>query len=235
MIAAFALAALLSQDPMSAEEHAARADALYAREEFAEASVAYATAYKADPNPNYLYGWAQAERRAGNCAHAVDLYREYVSLDVSEEAREVAAKNVRRCGGDIEPQTPTTETTRPPPPTLVTDPQTDPSPPTDDPERSWRSDPLGLALVSGGGALGVASLVLAVDSAQQRRLADDADIEAQYARKLNRANKTRTAGIVCGSLAGVALVAGVVRLVLVSRSEEEKGATTWIPGRGVRF
>ncbi len=231
MIAVLVLAALLGQEPLSAQEHAARADAQYGREEYAEASVSYATAYESDPNPVYLYGWAQAERRAGNCPQAVELYRQYAALDVSEAAREAAAKNARRCGGDIEAAPATSE---PPLPAVVnTPPPAEPA--GDDVDRSWRDDPLGLALVAGGGALGVASLVLAVDSAQQRRLADSASIEAQYALKADRSAKTRTAGIVCGSLAGVALIAGVVRLALVSRSAERESAATWIPGRGVRF
>ena len=216
--------ALTLLDPDSAATMAAEADILYAEEKYAEASAAYADAYQDDPNPDYLYGWAQSERRAGNCTQAVELYREYASLPVSEAARDAAATNAKRCGGDIEAQ---------PLPPL-------PQPaPEDKPRRkrereAWRSDVIGLSLVAGGGALGVASLVLAVDSQQQWRLAEEAELEATYTKKIDRSNQTRTAAILCGSIGAVALVAGAIRLAVVDRNDRER-RLSWVPGRGVRF
>lgn len=210
-------------NPNGAAKMAEEADILYAEEKFAEASAAYADAYQDDPNPDYLYGWAQSERRAGNCPQAVELYREYASLPVSEAARDAAATNAKRCGGDIEaPLTP-------PLPTAT---------PKDEPRHknreAWRSDVIGLSLVAGGGALGVASLVLAVDSQQQWRLAEEADLEATYAKKIDRSNQTRTAAIICGSIGAVAMVAGAIRLAVVDRNDRER-RLSWTPGRGVRF
>lgn len=77
--------------------------------------------------------------------------------------------------------------------------------------------------------------MLAADSGQQRRLAEDTNIEAQYARKVDRAAKTRTAAVVSGVIATAFLTAGVVRLTLLSRPTQQKNAATWIPGRGVAF
>lgn len=211
-------------DPDAAAKLAEEADILYAEENYAEASAAYADAYRDDPNPDYLYGWAQSERRAGNCTQAVELYREYASLPVSEAARDAAATNAKRCGGDIEDE-----------PALPT--------PTDAPDKeprrsrereAWRSDVIGLSLVAGGGALGVASLVLAVDSQQQWRLAEDADIEATYSKKIDRSNQTRTAAIICGSIGAAALVAGAIRLAVVDRNDRER-RLSWTPGRGLQF
>ncbi|MGH1346071.1 MAG: hypothetical protein ACRBN8_31190 [Nannocystales bacterium] len=226
MTPAFALVlALLS--PGAAEDEAQRALDLYTLGDYAEASAAYAAAYEADPNPDYLYGWAQSERRAGNCTRAVTLYREYAALPVSDAAKDAAAKNALRCGEDLE------QTEQPPPPAAV-----DPTPAPDSTlKRSerWRSDGLGLTLVTVGGAAGIATLVLAADSAQQRRLAEDADLEAQYARKVERSGKTRTGAVVCGVLATAAITAGVVRLILVSGVGKRENATAWTPGRGARF
>lgn len=228
MTPSFALVlALLS--PASAEDDAQRAVDLYTLGDYAEASAAYAAAYGADPNPDYLYGWAQSERRAGNCARAVTLYREYASLPVSDAAKDAAAKNARRCGEGL------TEAEHPPPPVVVSP---DPAPKAEPAPRGsdrWRRDALGLTLVAVGGATAVATLVLAVDSAQQGRLAGEADVEAQYARKTERATKTGTAALVCGVVATAAVTAGVVRLVLVNRVRERTNAATWTPGRGVRF
>jgi hypothetical protein len=219
----FALALTLL-GPDAAAKTAEEADILYAEEKYAQASAAYADAYRDDPNPDYLYGWAQSERRAGNCTQAVELYREYASLPVSEAARDAAATNAKRCGGDIEAEP------APPLPTATPD---------DEPRRTrdreaWRSDVLGLSLVAGGGALGVAALVLAVDSQQQWRSAENADVEATYSKKIDRSNQTRTAAILCGSLGAVALVAGAIRLAVVDRDDRER-RLSWIPGRGVRF
>ncbi len=215
--------------PASAQEDAAqRAVELYMRGDYAGASAAYAAAYEADANPDDLWGWAQSERRAGNCTRAVELYSEYATLPISEAAQEAAAKNARRCGGEL------VYTELPPAPVVAPEspPAPQPSPETSD---RWRTDALGLTLVSAGGALGIATLVLAADSGQQRRLAEDADIEAQYARKTERAIKTRTAAVVCGVIATAAITAGAVRLFMVSRSTDKKNAATWIPGRGVAF
>lgn len=226
MTPSFALVVALL-GPASAEDAAQRAVDLYTRGDFAEASAAYAAAYEADANPDHLYGWAQSERRAGNCARAVTLYREYAALPVSEAAKEAAAKNALRCGEDI------AQTDQPPPPAAV-DPEPTPEPAPGRSDR-WRSDVPGLTLVTAGAAVGIATLVLAADSAQQQRLAEDADIEAQYARKTDRAAMTRTAAMICGVVATAAVTAGVVRLVLVGRPRKPKNAAAWIPGRGVRF
>lgn len=209
-------------------ELAHQANDLYTDGRFAEASAAYAEAYQALPNPDYLYGWAQSERLAGNCTRAVELYREYADLDVSERSREAADMNAKRCGGDIE--------TPAEPPAPVTAPTPVPDRPrrTERRDEAWRSDIVGLSLVTAGGALGIAAVVLAVDSRQQWRLAEDAEIEAQYARKLERSTHTRTAAIVCASVGAAALAAGVIRLVIVER-RSDANAQAWIPGRGVRF
>lgn len=212
--------------PEEAAELGHRADRLYVDEKFAEASAAYAEAFEADENPEYLYGWAQSERRAGNCIRAVELYRQYATFPISEDARDAAAKNAKRCGGDIEQPAP-------PPPVVEPDPDRKPRRKRDKDE-AWRSDALGLGLVTGGAALGVAALVLAVDSQQQWRLAEEAELEATYARKVERSNRTRTAAIVCGSVGAAALAAGAVRLFML-RNEGTRGSTAWVPGRGVRF
>ena len=166
-------------DPKEAAELAHRADRLYAEEKFGEASAVYAEAFEADENPDYLYGWAQSERRAGNCVRAVELYRDYAELPISEAAREFAAKNAKRCGGDLE------DTAEPPPPVV----EPTPAPAGKSRRRrendeAWRSDALGLGLVAGGSALGIAAVVLGVDSQQQWRLAESAELEATYARKV---------------------------------------------------
>ncbi|MCR9163251.1 MAG: hypothetical protein ACE37F_23475 [Nannocystaceae bacterium] len=212
-------------DPDAAAKMAEEADILYAEEKFGQASAAYADAYQDDPNPDYLYGWAQSERRAGNCPQAIELYREYAALRVSEAARSAAATNAKRCGGDIE--------RTPPPPTEATG-RPEPQTHRDSDREAWRSDAVGLSLVAGGGALGVASLVLAVHSQQQWRLAAEADLEATYARKIDRSRQTRTAAIICGSIGAVALVAGAIRLAVVDRNDRER-RLAWTLGRGVRF
>jgi len=223
------LALVLSMlGPAEAAELAHRADRLYAEEKFGEASAAYAEAFEADENPDYLYGWAQSERRAGNCIRAVELYRDYAELPVSEAAREAAAKNAKRCGGDIE------ETDTPPPPVVEPTPEHKPRRKRDNDE-AWRSDALGLGLVTGGAALGIAAVVLAVDSQQQWRLAESAELEATYARKIERSNRTRTAAIVCGSVGAAALAVGAIRLFMVQNKEARARATAWQPGRGLRF
>jgi tetratricopeptide (TPR) repeat protein len=221
--------------PQSAAEYAQRGDALYMEGAFVEAGEAYASAYLDDPNPDYLYAWAQAERLAGNCPNAVELYREYAGLDVPTKARDAAYTNADKCGVDIRPAAP-------PPPSetpvrVQPQPQSQTRPVSDDrhPRRAaWRTDGLGLGLIAAGGAMTVAAPLLAVGSRQQRDRSANANTEAQYARTLERANQARTAAIICGSLGAAAFIAGTIRLATVQRAENRETAT-WRPGRGFRF
>lgn len=211
LLACLALAPAGDSAAARAEVHADQADQLYAQGFFSEASAAFATAFETDPDPVYLYGWAQSERRAGNCPRAVELYREYAQLDVSDAAIEAAEKNARRCGGSLQAPSGVAFEPGPAPP---------PPPPVPPDDRAasppWYRDRLGWSLVGSGVALGIVATGVGISSAVQRTRADDADLEVDYARATERADRRSTAAIVIGSVGGLLTVAGIVRWAIVA-------------------
>lgn len=221
--------------PESAADHAALADRHYADGFYAAASASYASAFELEPLPEYLYGWAQSERRAGNCPRAVELYREYVTQDVSEAGREAAQKNALRCGVNLD------EPVAPEPPPEPPDP--DPPPTTDElPSDSWKQDAPAISLLATGGAIAIVAGVLGGSARNQRRRAERADVEADYAVHIERSTRMRTGAIVCATIGGAAIVGGIVRYVLVARTNRqttESGLRVsrmgWRPGVGFRF
>jgi tetratricopeptide (TPR) repeat protein len=152
-----------------AAEDAARADAEGRRHfeagNFAEAAALYARAHAQDPRPIYLYHWAQAERRAGNCPVAAQLYRRYLEYDVGPENEAAAKKNLARCGYADEP----VDTVEPAVPVDEAKVGT-PSGPAPRDRNAWLRDPWGITLVGlGGGGLLAAAILGGGSSAQLDR------------------------------------------------------------------
>ena len=234
------LAALALTAPETAADHAALADRQYADGFYAEASASYASAFELEPMPEYLYGWAQSERRAGNCPRAVELYREYVSHDVSEAGREAAQKNALRCGVNLdEPVEPVPPLDPDPPPDSDPPRQT---PPDDVPPDHWSKDAPAISLLATGGAIAIVAGVLGGGAATERRRAERADVEADYATHIERSTRLRTGAIVCATIGGAAIVGGIVRYVLVARANRRAtgngsrvSGVAWRPGVGFRF
>ena len=230
----------------SAEEYGQRADQQYADGFFGEASASYATAYELDPDPVYLYGWAQAERRAGNCPRAVELYREYAALDVSDAAREAARKNALRCGGSLDTveQEPVEEQPVEEEPVEEETPEIGPVEPAggevvDTPGKDggvepWMRDTPAISLLTTGGAIGLVAVVLGVGSASERRKATEAEVEVDYARHIDRSTRLRTGAIVCGVLGGAAIIGGAVRYFIVARRARPRVSASGA-GLSIRF
>ncbi len=212
---AFALTlwSLSVSGPGEAAEAVATGDHLYAQGDFAEAAAQFALAYEEQPQPSTLYRWAQAERRAGNCAVAVELYRKYLRTpDLAPDNVDAASKNLARCGHAAQPEParrPRPDT--PPPPT--------PGNTRDDPKPRRAMDPLAVGLVAGGGVGVVTSIVLGIQAEAQRRRAQDAATEDDYVSHRERAKSLTTAAAVVGSVGSAVLVGGLVRYVVRRRRD----------------
>jgi tetratricopeptide (TPR) repeat protein len=213
MILGVALAAVLAA-PLSgsAEDFVAEGQAHYDAGNFAEAAAAFAEAHGRDPRPDYLYRWAQAERRAGNCPAAVQLYRRYLQNDLPMENAEAAEKNLARCG----------YAEAPPPATPLDESDVGasavPSPVDHQhPRRPWYADPLGTSLVAVGGAGVIVGVGLGIASARETRSAREATVEEQYIRRAERSDSLRIAAIVTAAVGGALLVGGVVRWAVLAR------------------
>jgi tetratricopeptide (TPR) repeat protein len=201
-------------NPSTAEAAFAGGFEHYRAGRYAEASADFARAYRREPDPRYLYSWAQAERKTGNCAVAVQLYRRYLEHDLPTENVDAARTNMLRCGytwteddekvdavdldavdlGIIE-QAPLPET----------------------PSFDWWRDPAGATLFSVGVAGTATAIGLWSAWSFERNAALRARTESLHARHLRRADQMRVAGIVT-SVIGVGLVVGgIIRYAVVRR------------------
>jgi hypothetical protein len=202
-----------------------RAEAAYVAEDWNAASKAFEEAYAADPNPVFLYARAQAERLAGRCTVALDLYDRFLATKPPKEAEQEARINRARCEAVVE---------APPPPDVEPGPGDEGS---DGPATPpWYKDPVGGSLVGvgvvttaiGGGLLGIA---LANDGDAVAADNEDAFIEAKDSAKVRH-----RVGIALVSV-GVALaVAGAIRWGLVARrTSSERRAKVSPTGLTLRF
>jgi tetratricopeptide (TPR) repeat protein len=223
---AFAPVAPLAAAQPAADAEVERGDAQYAAGHYAEAAAAFAEAHARSGEPSTLYRWAQAERRSGNCAVALQLYERYLRTeDLAPANAEAARKNMARCGHVEAPAEPDVAAAGPP-----SDDHDD-----DVPRRgAWLADPLAVSLVSAGGAGVVVSLVLGIQSESRRRRANEAAIEADYVRDAERAQSLRVAAGIVGGISAALVVGGIVRWGLLRRRAQPR-VTAGLGTIAVRF
>jgi tetratricopeptide (TPR) repeat protein len=202
-------------DPSSAEASFSAGLEHYREGRHAEASADFARAYRREPDPRYLYSWAQAERKTGNCAVAVQLYRRYLEHDLPTENVDAARTNMLRCGYtwtqhdekvdavDLE---------------AVDLGSRDEGPTTPDvPKRDWWLDPAGATLVAVGTASTATAIGLWAAWSFERNASLRAKTEELHVQHLRRADQLRIGGIVTSVLGAGLLVGGIVRYAIVRR------------------
>lgn len=214
----------------AANAHFTRGAAHFEARRFEAAVSEFEAAYALDPNRDYLFAWAQAERLGGDCASAVLLYDRFIAAEPPERQKRAATDNRALCeqalatrpqgigvaGASSAPSgaaasgAATSASPRPP----VSDAQVVGVPVT--PDRSTevsvsqpRPDAIGLGLAGAGAVgLGVGTWLFvaserAAGSAQTERVYGD------HARAIEAARGQRVASLVSLG-AGVALAGGAV-------------------------
>lgn len=212
-----------------ARGHVARGEQQYAAGHFPEAAAEFAQAHALDAQPAYLYRWAQAERRAGNCPVAVQLYRRYLRHELPAENVEAAQKNLARCG-HAEPVDP--------PPATVLDASSGPQPRGEveyDRRPPWWQDPAGVSLVAIGTAGLAAGGVIGGVAQAHRQRAADATVEERYADHEQRFESLRTAAVVTAAVGAALVVGGVIRWAVVARRSRRPGQATAFRPLQIRF
>jgi tetratricopeptide (TPR) repeat protein len=197
---------------------------LYEQEHFVEAIAELRQGLAIDPQPDILYALGQAERKRGDCAHAVEYYQSCLAL-VNDPAAAAAIKvQIERCqvSSGAEPQKPfevepwPTESAGAKPAAAEAAQLTPASPsPSPSPahERSWRRDPLAASavavglggIVAGGVLVGLAKARLDVASDSYQKYSDARGWPNVW-----------TGGIVSLSVGGALVAFGVVRYAVVA-------------------
>ena len=204
-------------DPSTAE--AAFTDGFdhYREGRYAEASADFARAYRRDPDPRYLYSWAQAERKTGNCAIAVQLYRRYLEHDLPPENVDAARTNMLRCGYTWTEDDEKVDTVDLDAVDLgLVD---DPTAGAGTPARQWWLDPAGASLFVAGTVTTATAIGLWASWSFQRNAALRAKTESLHAHHRLRADRVRIGGIVTSVLGAGLLVGAIVRYAVVRKRQ----------------
>lgn len=216
-------------DP-EARAHFEQAQRHFDEQDYASAIPELKAAYALEPNPMLLYAWGQAERMAGSCARAVELYRRFLETNPEPEQRQLAEANLVDCEAELPDDT--TATTLPRAPDDLQPMEAEPgSPPDEPPARPWYADPAGGALVGGGMAGVIGGGVLMAVARRKAREAPNASIEDDYLATRQQATRMNAGGIVVLSVGSALVVAGVVRYVLLTSRGRERPESTarWRP------
>ena len=187
-----------------------RAEDAYQSGNYEDAAEAFGAAYAADPDPRLLYAQAQATRLADNCEDAIPLYDQFIEVSEDPDAIESATTNREICEETLARRPP-------PPPTLVAPPPSEPVATTDEPPpRRWYQDPAGGALVGAGAGAVVLGIVLRQLSSRRYSDAISAQTEGAFESDLRAARAMNGTGLVFLGVGATAMVAGVVRWIVVS-------------------
>jgi tetratricopeptide (TPR) repeat protein len=225
----------------SAHEHYRKGMRLYDVGRFEEAIKEFEAAYQYQEGPVTIFNLAQAHRRAGNNAKALELYRTYLrkapnAPDRGEVEERIAA--LERAMAEVQDRVAALEKASPPRPTEpAATVAVAPPPPAAPPPRHGRGMLVGGAVAAGAGVLlGGAGIVFAVrahdKSVQSARAAafDPAlDDEAKSARRLE---------YLFLGVGGAAVAAAAVLVVLGMRPAEAGQGTVLVPsldGQGARL
>ncbi|MEM9462063.1 MAG: hypothetical protein AAGF11_48345 [Myxococcota bacterium] len=198
--------------PASAPQHdpAARAGALFRDGRFAEAAAAFQDAYQSTGDPAFLFGRAQALRRAGNCGAAIEVFEAFIAASPPAPDVEAAQEVIEACRSILG------ESASEPSPTSP--PETTPADPAVAPERPrWPRDVIGGVLLGTGAAVTIVGAALYGTAAARR--SDRPETEQGYEDRQRQVLTLGSIGIGAMITGGALLVGSVVRYVLVARSE----------------
>lgn len=192
--------------------------------EYPAAIADFKEAFRISDRPELLFNIAQAYRLAGDCVQARTFYKTFLRrVPDAPNADKVRARIDEPCAEPAPVVAPPPET-RPPvavPPVVVT-------------HRTWKTK-VGLAAIGGGAlglGLGVVFGVRGSSKADELRDACAIACTGETARALDAAGAAANRNAVIGLVAGGALVATGVVLVILDRPTRETGPTLSVGAGG---
>jgi hypothetical protein len=207
----FAIAGVAPRDA-EIREMVRRAEAAYLAKNWDAASRGFADAYAVDPNPDYLFARAQAERFAGRCNVALDIWDRYLTVETSAEA--IAEAKTFRSYCESPSASTANSGTLAHPSTTADEPRTAP------PSRvKWYRDPAGGVLVATGGVSAIIGGSLLGFAISRDRKAGGAATEGAYVDAKDAVEKPHRAGIAMLATGGALLVGGIIRWAVVARGK----------------
>ncbi len=221
MIPTFVLRLLLATAaPLSPEAEASvhRAEHYVAMENYEAARAALAEAAAMQQHPAIIFARAQVERLAGDCASAIEFYRQFAQLQSDPEDAAEAHRWIADCQQHMPQPSPDPTPAAPPPLTAAPETPAMQPPPRPDP---WGVALLGMGagtLAAGIGTL-VAGRVLRPDPAR-------VPTEADYGDAAARSTALQRAGFALAPVGAALVIAGGIRLVAVARRRRFRPEST---------
>ncbi len=195
-------------------DHAKIAGQLFSQGRFAEAAAAFQRAFEATQDPAFLFGRAQALRRAGNCHAAIEQFEVFIALD--PPARDVAeARAVIDECEEILQISPAPKPAPQPEPT-VTDPVAAPDEDDGAAPTPWHRDVAGSVLLGTGFAFAIAGGAL-LGVAHARGGDSPGETESDHASRRAQIRAMAAGGIAMLAGSGTLLVASTLRYTAVAR------------------
>ncbi len=217
-----------------AKAHLANGTEHYKRSEFDDAVEEFRKGYEIEADPVFLYSWAQAERRRGNCAASVKLYQRFLATKPEQLAAEYARDGILQCAEKLAGEDPL-------PPGDAEEP--DPARPENDepaetgdgrgsqqPDeverrrtraRQWPRDPLGASLVAVGAAGTLVGVGVLGASAARDNNAPPGETYGQFDARQQQVKTMRIAGAAVGGIGLLILAGGIARWIIVARREKQ--------------
>jgi len=193
----------------SDESPGERAARHFAAKEWDAAIEALIEAHALDPDPDYLYARAQAERFRGRCDAALIYYQRFLASDPQPRQRADTVRNIELC--ELQQR----EAGVPPP-------RVDPEPRNDAqasalPPPAAPQDVAGAVLVTLGAISTAAGASVWIAGARLRARAPESAHEASYVRTASRGRTLTGVGIGITSVGVATLLAGIVRYAVLVR------------------
>ena len=227
--------------------------AAYTKGDFPTAAAALAESYTKEKDVETLFAWAQAERKQGHCANAVELYDELLVADLPAENKQVIQGQLAECkeilakekpASDSRPPSsesrPSTSGPEPEKPAPSAEPVAPSEPPPPKPEvgspkseagHPWWKDPVGGGLVIGGVvALGVGTVMLVSASSANSDRGSALSYSA-YQNDTNTAHDRGTYGVIGLTVGGALVVGGVIRYA-THKSDDHATVTGFVTPSG---
>lgn len=207
--------------PPAADEEpdpAVRAGQLFRDGQFERAAEAFAEAYARTGDPAFLFGRAQALRRAGSCAAAIEVFEAFIAASPPEADVQAANDVIAACQAILAQHGPAPDAPETDDPAPAEPPPDEPAPP---PPR-WSRDVAGGVLFGAGLAVTLAGGAV-YGTAFARASARAQESERAYEARRGRVRTLAATGAGLMAAGSALLVGSVVRYVIVARRQRARG------------
>lgn len=208
--------------------------AAYKEGNFEDAIDKFRKGFEMEPAAAFLYSWAQAERKSGNCRAAIRLYSQFIDSKPGPEPVEYATEQKAACaevlaaeepeavGEGVVDDEPVEDEPIEDAPIEDAPIEETPDEIPDDGAKPWYKDPLGASLVAAG-VVGVGAgtgLIVAAQVEEDKASAD----YGSFADRVRRIENFRIAGGVILGVGGALLIGGIIRWTILGVRQKKEPA-----------